>query len=95
MEHFTKTPEFTIDTELSIAYLRLSDRRIARQEILEKDTLIADIDADGNIVGFEILSLARFERLIRRTGFAVPEHFDRDTVPAALLGFVWHSRVPA
>jgi uncharacterized protein YuzE len=95
MEHLTKTPEFTIDIELSIAYLRLTDHRVVHQEILEKDTVIADLDAQGNIVGVEILSLVRFERLMRQLGYAVPEHLDVQTVPAALLGFVWHSRIPA
>lgn len=95
MEHRTSIPQFTIDTDLSIAYLRLSDNRIARQQVLEKDTVIADVDDQGNIVGVEILSLIRFERLMRELGLTVPDRLDAQTLPAALLGFVWHSRVPA
>ncbi|MDX9758598.1 MAG: DUF2283 domain-containing protein [Bacteroidota bacterium] len=95
MEHHTSTPEFTIDTDLSIAYLRLSENHIVRQQVIEKDTVIADVDEQGNIVGVEILSLIRFERLMRNLGLTVPDRLDVQTVPAALLGFVWHSKVPA
>ena len=93
MKQPTNFPDFTIDTELSIAYLRLSDQRVVRQEVLEVDTVVADIDAKGGIVGVEILSLTRFERLIRKAGYRFPKRYDAQILSATLLPLLWRSRV--
>jgi uncharacterized protein YuzE len=95
MEANTNLPEISIDSELSIAYLRLSDRRVVRQEILEADTVIADVDDRGCIVGVEILSLVRFEKLLKRQGYCFPKHLDTQTLSATLLPLLWRFRMTA
>ncbi|MCZ7556054.1 MAG: DUF2283 domain-containing protein [Bacteroidia bacterium] len=95
MKQHTNFPEFTIDTELSIAYLRLSDRRVVRQEVLEAETVIADIDDNGGIVGVEILSLTRFSRLMHNAGYRFPKQYNAQILSATLLPLLWRSRTTA
>jgi uncharacterized protein YuzE len=46
------------DPEVDILYLRLSDAPIADSETVEPN-LVLDRDADGNVVGVEVLHLSR------------------------------------
>ena len=59
-------PQVTIDHDLSVGYIRFTYNKVERQLILdEEDTLIVDYDAEGDVVGIEIVSLLRLERLAR------------------------------
>lgn len=59
-------PKLTVDRELSVAYIRYRDTKVEERIILDdEDTLIADIDGNGDIVGIEIVSLLRLARIVR------------------------------
>jgi uncharacterized protein YuzE len=65
------------DGTLEAAYIRFRMGDVATTKELEEDTLIADYDADGNLLGVEILApvqLSHIERLVdrqRRPAFRV------------------------
>ena len=54
------------DGTLEAVYIQVSDREVARTEEIIEDVLLADYDAKGRIVGFEILAPVKIGQLIER-----------------------------
>jgi uncharacterized protein YuzE len=79
------------DGSLEAAYIRVSDKQVARTEELVESALLIDIDHDGNLVGIEILAPVRLSQVIelasrlegaQRKAF---EAFVRSSAPPALV----------
>jgi uncharacterized protein YuzE len=58
----TEPPIVEIDTEATAAYIRLRDGKVARTEPYgsEKGLVILDFDAEGNVVGIEVVGQQEF-----------------------------------
>jgi uncharacterized protein YuzE len=58
----TQPPVVEIDTEATAAYIRLRDAKVARTEPFgsEKGLVMLDFDAEGNVVGIEIVGQQEF-----------------------------------
>lgn len=50
------TIKITVDTELDVAYIRLSSNKVARTVELTDDVMV-DVDALGVVIGVEVLAL--------------------------------------
>lgn len=50
--------KFKYDKEVDIVYIRLSDQPVAESDE-DKPGVIIDYDADGNIVGIEVLDASK------------------------------------
>ena len=66
----TEPPVVEIDTEATAAYIRLRDGKIARTEPYGsgKSLVMLDFDADGNVLGIEVVGQQEFSirKLIKR-----------------------------
>ena len=58
----TEPPAVEIDTEATAAYIRLRDTKIVRTEPFgsEDGLVMLDFDADGNVVGIEVVGQHEF-----------------------------------
>ncbi len=58
----TEPPIVEIDTEATAAYVRLSRRTVVRTEPFgsEKGLVMLDLDAEGNVVGIEVVGQQEF-----------------------------------
>jgi hypothetical protein len=58
----TEPPIVEIDTEASSTYVRFNDRPVAKTQIIDTGrlTTTADLDAQGEIVGLEVIGLEEF-----------------------------------
>jgi len=58
----TQPPVVEIDTEATAAYIRLREAKVARTEPFgsEKGLVMLDFDAEGNVVGIEIVGQQEF-----------------------------------
>jgi len=58
----TQPPVVEIDTEATAAYIRLRDAKVARTEPFgsEKGLVMLDFDAEGNVVGIEVVGQQEF-----------------------------------
>ena len=62
MVNLIKDFEIKIDPTTSIAYVRLSNREISNTESIN-DSINADIDLEGHIVGLEVLDIESFKTI--------------------------------
>jgi uncharacterized protein YuzE len=58
----SEPPVVEIDTEATAAYIRIRDTKVARTEPYgsEKGFVMLDFDADGNVVGIEVIGQQEF-----------------------------------
>jgi uncharacterized protein YuzE len=58
----TQPPVVEIDTEATAAYIRLREAKVARTEPFgsEKGLVMLDFDAEGNVVGIEVVGQQEF-----------------------------------
>jgi len=58
----TEPPIVEIDTEASSTYVRFNDKPVAKTQIIDTGrlTTTADLDAQGEIVGLEVIGLEEF-----------------------------------
>lgn len=88
-----KSVEFSVTIghggSFEAAYLRFGDSKIVRTEEVEEDTLLADYDARGRLVGIEVIGpvdAAELTRLVAQPHRAVLRRLFRQTVPQLLAG---------
>lgn len=62
MTNLIKDFEVKIDPMTSIAYVRLSNKEISNTESIN-DSINADIDLEGHIVGLEVLDIESFKTI--------------------------------
>ena len=77
------------DGELIAGYIHLHKAKAARTDVVVEDTVLADYDARGRLIGIEILGpcqikvLAKLVDIPHRTAF---RRFAKASLPAALRG---------
>jgi uncharacterized protein YuzE len=73
----TEPPVVEIDTEATAAYIRLRDTKVTRTEPYgsERGFVMLDFDADGNVVGIEVVGQQEFSirELIKQIPVQVSE----------------------
>jgi uncharacterized protein YuzE len=72
-----KPPVVELDTTIRAAYVRFSHKRVSETKVVteNKYNVTIDMDADGNVVGVELVGVEEFQigRLLKMAGVAVPE----------------------
>jgi uncharacterized protein YuzE len=76
------------DGTLEALYIGLSEREVARTEEAETDVLLVDYDAQGNVVGIEILApvgISRITRLVEPARRKPLHRFIEQSVPVRMV----------
>ena len=76
------------DGTIEAVYIHVREGKVATTREIEGDTLLADYDADGNVLGIEILApvrLANVEDLVEQRQRRSFGRFVRSTVPSELV----------
>lgn len=76
------------DGTIEAVYIYFSHRPVASTREIKRDVLLADFDAEGNIIGLEVLAPVKVSEIVmladpnRRVSF---ERFVKGAAPAALI----------
>ena len=76
------------DGRLRAAYIYLRKAKVARTKEIVGDTVLADYDARGGLVGIEILGPVKIQvlvQLIEKEHRAAFRRFAKESIPASLL----------
>ncbi len=83
-------PVVEVDSTVRAAYVRFSNKRVSETKIVTEDkyTVTIDMDADGEVVGVELVGVEEFHIgcLLKMAGITVPKPMLAGTryVPAKL-----------
>ena len=75
------------DGKLLAGYIHLRKAKAARTKVIVEDTVLADDDSRGNLIGIEILGPVQIKiltRLVNSTDRAAFRRFAKDGIPASL-----------
>src|SRR5258708_8006934 len=83
-------PVVELDSNAHAAYVRFSNKRVSETKVVTEDkyTVTIDMDADGEVVGVELVGVEEFQIgcLLKMAGVAVPKPMLEGTryIPAKL-----------
>jgi len=83
-------PVVELDSNAHAAYVRFSNKRVSETKVVTEDkyTVTIDMDADGEVIGVELVGVEEFQvgRLLKMAGVTAPKQMlDRASyVPAKL-----------
>lgn len=81
-------PNIKYDHANDMAYIKVTDKPVARSEEVLDDFIIVDVDADEQLVGIEVMSVQRLLELMGE-----PEKkFTKEDIPLYLLSTMYNCK---
>lgn len=85
-------PHIACDEINGLAYIAFSNHKIENSIELENELFVLDIDKDGELVGIEVLSIARLQESFAQYCNYEENRFSPEMIPAYIMPFLFSSQ---